>query len=173
MIVKFIDFGSAAFLPNRRNSLFTTFYGTTQYCPPEILEGVGYRGIESEMWALGILLYTMIFNQPPFKAKADILNYWSIYELFHNSGFDIFIDGRKISRPGIQRNPNRFRHSLPIITSFQENSLKNRQVDYQSEKPSIKITRRLFDLLENLLKKDPSDRIGIEQVCIHPWVVSA
>lgn len=35
--VKLIDFGSAAFMTPDR--LFSTFYGTVEYCSPEVLQG--------------------------------------------------------------------------------------------------------------------------------------
>lgn len=35
--VKLIDFGSAAFMAPDR--MFSTFYGTVEYCSPEVLQG--------------------------------------------------------------------------------------------------------------------------------------
>lgn len=35
--VKLIDFGSATFMS--KDTLFSTFYGTTEYCSPEVLAG--------------------------------------------------------------------------------------------------------------------------------------
>lgn len=46
--VKLIDFGSATFMEEGR--LFSTFYGTTEYCSPEVLAGNKYAGPELEMW---------------------------------------------------------------------------------------------------------------------------
>ncbi|KAI9217070.1 kinase-like domain-containing protein [Blastocladiella britannica] len=63
--VRLIDFGSAAVLP-KDGSLFDTFAGTMEYCPPEILQGQKYRGPEQEVWSLGTLLYLMVFGEPPF-----------------------------------------------------------------------------------------------------------
>ncbi|KAL7746354.1 hypothetical protein RI367_008284 [Sorochytrium milnesiophthora] len=63
--VKLIDFGSASFVP-RNGRLFDRFAGTIQYCPPEILRGEKYRGPEQEIWALGTLLYIILFAEPPF-----------------------------------------------------------------------------------------------------------
>jgi Serine/threonine protein kinase len=38
--VKLIDFGSATFMSDGR--LFSTFYGTVEYCSPEVLAGNKY-----------------------------------------------------------------------------------------------------------------------------------
>lgn len=62
--VKLIDFGSAAFMAPDR--YFTTFCGTVEYCSPEVLQGNPYSGPELEMWALGVTLYTLFFEENPF-----------------------------------------------------------------------------------------------------------
>lgn len=62
--VKLIDFGSATFMENGK--LFSTFYGTTEYCSPEVLAGNKYAGPELEMWSLGVTLYVLMFFENPF-----------------------------------------------------------------------------------------------------------
>ncbi|KAL0269942.1 UNVERIFIED_CONTAM: hypothetical protein PYX00_007515 [Menopon gallinae] len=62
--VKLIDFGSAAFKPCGK--MFSIFYGTVEYCSPEVLQGNKYRGPELEIWALGVTLYVLIFGENPF-----------------------------------------------------------------------------------------------------------
>ncbi|ORZ41388.1 kinase-like domain-containing protein, partial [Catenaria anguillulae PL171] len=71
--VKLIDFGSAAFLPTN-GRLFDRFAGTVQYCPPEILRGEKYRGPEQEIWSLGVLLFTLMFGEPPFRDPQSTVN---------------------------------------------------------------------------------------------------
>ena len=44
--IKLIDFGSATF--HRPGYHFTTFYGTVEYCSPEVLEGNPYEGKKRE-----------------------------------------------------------------------------------------------------------------------------
>lgn len=62
--VKLIDFGSATFMEDGK--LFSTFYGTTEYCSPEVLAGNKYAGPELEMWSLGVTLYVLMFFENPF-----------------------------------------------------------------------------------------------------------
>lgn len=38
--IKLIDFGSAAFMP--QDECFSKFYGTVEYCSPEVLQGNRY-----------------------------------------------------------------------------------------------------------------------------------
>lgn len=63
-IIKLIDFGSATFM--EEGKYFSTFYGTTEYCSPEVLAGNRYVGPELEMWALGVTLYVLMFFENPF-----------------------------------------------------------------------------------------------------------
>jgi len=68
---KLIDFGSAVFFkPGQR---FHTFYGTVEYCSPEVLQGCSYEGPELELWSLGVLLYIIIFGENPFYDSQDTI----------------------------------------------------------------------------------------------------
>jgi PAS domain-containing serine/threonine kinase len=62
--VKLIDFGSAVL--HKPGIKMHTFYGTIEYCSPEVLEGNPYEGPELEVWSLGVLLYIIIFWENPF-----------------------------------------------------------------------------------------------------------
>ncbi|XP_052739436.1 PAS domain-containing serine/threonine-protein kinase [Bicyclus anynana] len=69
--VKLIDFGSATYMS--KDTLFSTFYGTTEYCSPEVLAGNKYAGPELEMWSMGITLYVLTFLVNPFSDIEDII----------------------------------------------------------------------------------------------------
>lgn len=68
---KLIDFGSATFM--QEGKLFSTFFGTTEYCSPEVLAGNKYQGPELEMWSLGVTLYVLMFFENPFLDMEDTL----------------------------------------------------------------------------------------------------
>jgi len=70
--VKLIDFGSAAYT---RNGPFDVFVGTIDYAAPEVLQGRAYAGPEQDVWALGILLYTIVFRENPFYNSDEILDH--------------------------------------------------------------------------------------------------
>ncbi|CAG07690.1 unnamed protein product [Tetraodon nigroviridis] len=70
--IRLIDFGSAAMMVPKK--LFYNFYGTLEYCSPEVLQGNPYEGPELEMWSLGVLLYTLLFSENPFCGVEEILN---------------------------------------------------------------------------------------------------
>lgn len=61
--VKIIDFGSAAYV---KSGPFDVFVGTIDYAAPEVLGGEPYEGKPQDIWAIGVLLYTIIFKENPF-----------------------------------------------------------------------------------------------------------
>jgi len=61
--IKLTDFGLSKELGNQE--LTTTFCGTNDYLAPEVIKREGY-GIMVDWWALGILLYEMVFQATPF-----------------------------------------------------------------------------------------------------------
>jgi protein-serine/threonine kinase len=88
--IKLIDFGSAAYI---KSGPFDVFVGTigefeklfiiqshvlivyTDYAAPEVLGGQSYRGKEQDVWALGILLYTIIYKENPFYSIDEIMDH--------------------------------------------------------------------------------------------------
>lgn len=60
------DFGMAKMIQN--NKQLSTFCGTPEYMPPELVEGKGCDKT-TDWWALGILSYEMMFGLPPFYCK--------------------------------------------------------------------------------------------------------
>src|ERR1700742_3074993 len=45
------------------------------YAAPEVLAGKSYRGREQDVWALGILLYTIIYKENPFYSIDEIMDH--------------------------------------------------------------------------------------------------
>ena len=43
-----------------------TYCGTTGYASPEMLAGRKYLGVETDIWSLGIILYTLLAGGLPF-----------------------------------------------------------------------------------------------------------
>lgn len=69
--VKLIDFGSAAYV---KSGPFDVFVGTIDYAAPEVLGGDPYEGKPQDIWAIGVLLYTIIFKENPFYNIDEILD---------------------------------------------------------------------------------------------------
>lgn len=69
--IKVIDFGSAAFV---KQGPFDVFVGTIDYAAPEVLSGKPYDGRPQDVWALGILLYTIVYKENPFYNVDEIMD---------------------------------------------------------------------------------------------------
>ncbi|EEQ37177.1 putative serine/threonine-protein kinase [Clavispora lusitaniae] len=69
-VIKLIDFGSAGYT---KQGPFDVFVGTIDYASPEVLRGEKYEGKPQDIWALGILLYTMIYKENPFYNVDEIM----------------------------------------------------------------------------------------------------
>ncbi|KAK5122227.1 hypothetical protein LTR85_004137 [Meristemomyces frigidus] len=70
--VRLVDFGSAAYI---KSGPFDVFVGTIDYAAPEVLRGHPYRGKEQDVWALGILLYTIVYKENPFYSIDEIMDH--------------------------------------------------------------------------------------------------
>ncbi|XP_023666085.2 NUAK family SNF1-like kinase 1 [Paramormyrops kingsleyae] len=62
--IKIADFGLSNLY--HKDKLLQTFCGSPLYASPEIINGRPYRGPEVDSWALGVLLYTLIYGTMPF-----------------------------------------------------------------------------------------------------------
>jgi serine/threonine protein kinase len=61
--IKIVDFGLADFMKSK----CSTFCGSMFYIAPEILEGrENYSPIKSDIWSLGVVLYSMLTGKLPF-----------------------------------------------------------------------------------------------------------
>ena len=57
---------SPAKVSKENSSLSETYCGSYAYASPEILRGVPYDPIASDIWAMGCVLYTMVHGRLPF-----------------------------------------------------------------------------------------------------------
>ncbi|KAK9470448.1 kinase-like domain-containing protein, partial [Dipodascopsis tothii] len=88
--IKLIDFGSAVVLPAghapvpvfppdymlaapRPKVYFQRFYGTLQYAPAEVLLSQPYEAEKADVWAVGVLLFTCLTGQTPFRSADDAI----------------------------------------------------------------------------------------------------
>jgi len=45
------------------------------YAAPEVLSGSFYDGLKQDIWALGILLYTIVYKENPFYSIDEIMDH--------------------------------------------------------------------------------------------------
>lgn len=119
--VKVADFGFSKMIQPGR--LFNTFCGSPLYVPPELILRQEYHGPPVDIWALGVLLFTMVSGGLPFwepKANVQVLL-------------------RKVLAG---------KFTLPKHLS-----------------PDC------CDLITRMLQGDPRQRITIDEIRTHPWVI--
>lgn len=62
--IKIADFGLSNLY--QKDKFLQTFCGSPLYASPEIVNGRPYHGPEVDSWALGVLLYTLVYGTMPF-----------------------------------------------------------------------------------------------------------
>ena len=66
--LKISDFGVSHIIENGSDEIQTTA-GSNYYFAPEICDGNTYKGKKSDIWALGVTLYQMVYRKYPYKAS--------------------------------------------------------------------------------------------------------
>ena len=67
--IKIIDFGFSTCIPNDKK--IKIFCGTPSYMAPEIVLKTEYCGPPADIWALGVLLFTILSGQFPYRGATD------------------------------------------------------------------------------------------------------
>jgi len=67
--IKIIDFGFSTCIPNDKR--IKIFCGTPSYMAPEIVLKTEYCGPPADIWAVGVLLFTMLSGQFPYRGATD------------------------------------------------------------------------------------------------------
>lgn len=62
--IKIVDFGLSNFYEN--NGLLKTSCGSPCYAAPELISGLPYDGLKSDIWSSGVILFAMIAGNLPF-----------------------------------------------------------------------------------------------------------
>jgi len=130
VMTKVIDFGFAA----QSSKKMEIFCGTPAYMSPEICAKLKYSGPATDMWASGILLFTMLFGVQPFKASNE-------KELF-----------RKIIKGSF---------NMPVVTSRTNGTEKAYLFETHPEIKHVEIIREMID---EILEPNESKRATAEHI---------
>ncbi|KAF9980750.1 Serine/threonine-protein kinase [Mortierella antarctica] len=139
-VLKVADFGFARSLPHL--SLAETLCGSPLYMAPEILRYEKYDA-KADLWSVGTVLYEMCTGKPPFRAQNHV-------ELL-----------------------KRIERAQDVITFPGEHGAEERLGSSPSQsghQPAALISDDIKDLIRQLLKRNPVERISFEEFFMNPTV---
>uniref|UniRef100_A0A671QTR7 Serine/threonine-protein kinase PLK n=1 Tax=Sinocyclocheilus anshuiensis TaxID=1608454 RepID=A0A671QTR7_9TELE len=103
MELKVGDFGLAAKLEPVSNR-HKTICGTPNYLSPEVLNKQGH-GWESDVWALGCVMYTMLLGKPPFETTNLKETYRCIREARYTIPASLSLPAKQLISGMLSQNP--------------------------------------------------------------------
>mmetsp|Transcript_39630 Transcript_39630/g.51938 ORF Transcript_39630/g.51938 Transcript_39630/m.51938 type:complete len:102 (+) Transcript_39630:434-739(+) len=70
--IKIVDLGFAKEVAgNAGTGFMQSTVGTSDHMSPQLLEGRAYRGSEVDLFAIGVILFTIYAGHPPFDKATD------------------------------------------------------------------------------------------------------
>lgn len=97
--ITLIDFGFAQITseidPDSNETIqknLTIFSGSLHYCSPELVLKQPYDGKKSDIWSLGVLLYSCLFGYFPFDDRENYRLFWKIEKVRYNIPPDCISD---------------------------------------------------------------------------------
>lgn len=114
MNIKLADFG---FATNEHIHKLDSFLGSPAYMAPEILDGNIYNGLKTDVFALGVVLFGLLYGVAPFmsaaktdpyynmltsKSEKEFLKYWT---MVNQNGLEISYELKDLIRSMLHYNP--------------------------------------------------------------------
>nr|AML77384.1 putative LOV domain-containing protein [Leucodon julaceus] len=83
-----------------------SFVGTEEYIAPETITGQGHSSAV-DWWALGILIYEMLYGRTPFRGKNRQRTFTNVLQkdIIFPASIPVSLQGRQLMRDLLQRNP--------------------------------------------------------------------
>ncbi|KAH3902329.1 non-specific serine/threonine protein kinase SCDLUD_002149 [Saccharomycodes ludwigii] len=168
---KLTDFGFARDC-NMKNIL-ETVCGTTVYMAPELIERKNYDGYKIDVWALGVILYTMLFGLMPFDEADELKTKWAIIN--EDPVYDEQIVESKSAIDLLQKMLNKDPYKRPLLKEilmheylqpFGTNLLSKCEKALNKQRNSVKFQSKIEKRLLKKLKQCGFDITAIKNSVI-------
>nr|AML79444.1 putative LOV domain-containing protein [Hamamelis virginiana] len=129
-----------------------SFVGTEEYIAPEIITGAGHSSA-IDWWALGILLYEMLYGRTPFRGKNRQRTFANILhkDLTFPSSIPVSLGARQLIHALLNRDP-----ASRLGSNIGANEIKQHPFFRGINWPLIRcMTPPLLDAPLQLIRKDP------------------
>lgn len=143
-----VDFGKAKYLKSEDEDLTTSMEGTYTFLPPEScsFESSSYSMKKADIWALGVTIYILTFNQFPFaigQTEIDLMENICKFNLEFNNR-EISSDLREMLCMFLEKDPSR-RASLNQLKNCRFlNSVQSMNIMCEMEDQDMKIEDHTF-----------------------------
>uniref|UniRef100_A0A182NUR8 Serine/threonine-protein kinase 40 n=1 Tax=Anopheles dirus TaxID=7168 RepID=A0A182NUR8_9DIPT len=125
--------------------------GSPAYISPDVLGGKPYRGKPSDMWALGVILYTIVFGKFPFLDTTPTALFRKIREADYTipSGFNITNETRSLINRMLTLNPDERLTATEVRVELEQHLRKFRR-------PHVNCDQLVPELPSNIRPQHPS-----------------
>lgn len=139
-IIKIGDWGLSAF--NTTDRLCSTSCGTLGYMSPTMIYNQKYDSNKSDVWSLGVLLFSLCSCVRPYKEPCQ-----RVYNIHNNDWMDLWLLYMMESKWEIWWKSHKI--ATPIINNF---------------------SNELCDLIEKMFCNDEKKRISLSEIINHEWM---
>lgn len=121
-----------------------------------------------DVWAMGVTLYCLLFGHPPFTADSE----FALFAIIPREDFTL---PATMGADRIRIGPRKKRwRTLPQWSDEEADVQPEVGKDENPDIDEAQLTEEALqvrDLLDRLLAKNPSERIKLDEVKKHPWIV--
>ena len=171
LTVKLADFGLARG-NNSPNLSLTTEVVTLWYRPIELLLGCKVYDKSVDVWAIGCVLYELITNEPLFPAQCQIETIFKIYQLTPNVISVLLLCIYSLTVHRMMGTPSMINWStLESLRYYQAKMPQFRKTEWATKHIAFcHVDVSVTDLLDKLMKLNPSQRISASNALKHPFL---